>query len=656
MATPEDRLTACFDTSEPRESFNDEQIETIALLLARCSHATERLAGRSPRTYIICRMIGRCDLLPRLLCEGFGDDWFPVSKAGLPGYLDPRIKTRIFETQHIILTKSLNLENGRHCHFGTAGEHPFEIQSRIGSGSFGQVHVVESRVTHKQYALKTVRRSKAFGTKSREIMSIFKTEMKIMKGLRHRHIVRYIGSYTDRNDLGLLISPVADCDLEEYLEKACKTPDRHPTLRTFFGCLATALSYLHDEGIKHRDIKPKNILVHKANVLLADFGISHDFLDTTTGPTIATQKYCSPEVANYEGRNASADVWSLGCVFLEIQSALQGKDSDWIKSYYEAHGNGSTRYHSNTDGTLDLLRELRSTTEDGMHARPLTWIEHMLTVNRRARPTAAETMNRITSADSPVGFLYSCDQCSYPSSEPESVEYTEDGTANAHQYAQGSNDQLVKSEAAPSLQVLFDPSPGIKSERQMLVIAGRSQSPKKIVPSDPTATRMVAAGAALEGEGASTNTSPRRKVDTTNKENERRREQELDRRWVLKKDFDRIAATRQNRSSPRASPSSMALPQRMHVTRTMDRHSDKDLYLGLHTFSKGPHLFFDCMAEWEAWIPRIVVYCTQTVLGERRKSSIEQFLIRQLMRRKISPLSPTITTNPTKCRISASHF
>lgn len=380
-------------------------------------------------------MIGRCDLLPRLLSEGFGDDWFPVSKAGLPGYLDPRIKTRIFETQHIILTKSLNLENGRHCHFGTAGEHPFEIQSRIGSGSFGQVHVVESRVTHKQYALKTVRRSKAFGTKSREIMSIFKTEMKIMKGLRHRHIVRYIGSYTDRNDLGLLISPVADCDLEEYLEKACKTPDHHPTLRTFFGCLATALTYLHDEGIKHRDIKPKNVLVHKANVLLADFGISHDFLDTTTGPTDVTKRYCSPEVANYEDRNTSADVWSLGCVFLEIQSALQTKDLIWIKAFYEAHGTGSTNYHANPEATLNLLDELRSTMVDELHVRPLVWIERMLAMDRRARPTAVEVTNDITSSDDLVSFRYSCNECCFPSSQPGSVSHLNRDAISTHQHS-----------------------------------------------------------------------------------------------------------------------------------------------------------------------------------------------------------------------------
>lgn len=356
-------------------------------------------------------MIGQRDLVPQLLSEEFGDDWFPVTSRGLPGFLDPHVKTNVVETQQFILTKSLDLENGQHCHYNPEEQRPFEIHSYIGSGSFGQVRVIESRVTYKQYALKTVRRQIAFGTKSKEIMSVFNDEMKIMKHLHHRHIVRYIGSYTDRNDLGIVMSPVADCDLGAYLEKACQIPEYRPTLRSFFGCLATALAYLHDKEIKHRDIKPKNILVHKANVLLADFGISRDFLDTTSGPTKTTQRYCSPEVASCEGRNASADVWSLGCVFLEIQAALQAKDLDWVKAYYEAHGTGSTHYHTNSKATTDLLDELKGTVVNDLHARPLVWIKDMLARDRRVRPTAAEVMNHITSSDSPLSFMYSCDQC-----------------------------------------------------------------------------------------------------------------------------------------------------------------------------------------------------------------------------------------------------
>lgn len=643
MATPEDRLAAYFDTSQPREPFNDEQIETIALLLARCSHATERLAQRSPRTYIIFRMIGQRDLVPRLLSEGFGDDWFPVTSRGLPGFLDPRLRTIVVDTQHIILTKSLDLENGQHCNYSLEEQRPFTVRSYIGSGSFGQVRVIESRATYKQYALKTIRRHIAFGTKSKEIMSIFKAEMKIMKLLQHRHIVRYIGSFTDRNDLGLLMSPVADCDLEVYLDKAHKTPECHPTLRTFFGCLATALSYLHDKGVKHRDIKPKNVLVHNASVLLTDFGISRDFLDTTTGPTTATQRYCSPEVANHEGRNASTDVWSLGCVFLEIQSALQTKDLLWVKAYYETHGTGSTHYHANPKATFELLGELRSTTVDGYQALPLLWIENMLTVDRRARSTAAEVMNQITSADSLVSFRYSCDQCSYPSNEPELVEYMEESTLDTRHPAQDSNDQQATISATPATDV-SQSSVGPLPPSSFLSVILRTLNKAPEVVSSP-----VILGPYSEGIDALTDKERCQEGDMVKQKKKDRikctvgQEKHFDRAASFVGDelgsrasfsqgvsephiisgFDELTIASSCSETSPAKFGSIAASSTEQIPQCVDAFPVGKygpgmcpLYPKRDGVSKGPFTFTFRRSEtkWKGWVPNIVVCCTQEIL------------------------------------------
>lgn len=147
-------------------------------------------------------------------------------------------------------------------------------------------------------------------------MKEFLREIEIIKTLRHRHVVRYVGSYTTRANLGLIMSPIAEYDLAKFLEISHATTEHRATLRTFFGCLANALFYLHDRGIKHRDIKPQNILVHKASVLLTDFGLSHESMESTSGPTALTHRYSPPEVVSYARRNESADIWSLGCVYL----------------------------------------------------------------------------------------------------------------------------------------------------------------------------------------------------------------------------------------------------------------------------------------------------------------------------------------------------
>jgi serine/threonine protein kinase len=107
-------------------------------------------------------------------------------------------------------------------------------------------------------------------------------------------------------------------------------------LLTALGCLSSALLYLHvSQNIKHKDIKPENILVDRhGSVLLADFGISKQYQGETVtwGPTAFTEKYAAPEVAAQGSRDLSADIFSLGCVFLEMVTVIL---SESLKSLHK---------------------------------------------------------------------------------------------------------------------------------------------------------------------------------------------------------------------------------------------------------------------------------------------------------------------------------
>jgi serine/threonine protein kinase len=87
-------------------------------------------------------------------------------------------------------------------------------------------------------------------------------------------------SYTDPKHFALLMSPVAEFNLQEYYDAASASPDKITLLRSFFGCLASALHYIHSIKIRHRDIKPQNILVRGDKVYLTDFGMSQPPLRT----------------------------------------------------------------------------------------------------------------------------------------------------------------------------------------------------------------------------------------------------------------------------------------------------------------------------------------------------------------------------------------
>jgi serine/threonine protein kinase len=158
-------------------------------------------------------------------------------------------------------------------------------------------------------------------------------EIKVMgqlSGKRHEHIVHLIGSYIHRQqsgyEIGLLISPVAHCDLAcfmlkmDSLESWMKRPgssidldledeaqsatellsnfwkdstttvpkvtsvhERHLIHKASqrricesFLCIASALESLHRNNIRHRDLKPSQILLSPDGLWLTDFGYSND--------------------------------------------------------------------------------------------------------------------------------------------------------------------------------------------------------------------------------------------------------------------------------------------------------------------------------------------------------------------------------------------
>lgn len=122
------------------------------------------------------------------------------------------------------------------------------------------------------------------------------------------------------------MEPVAECDLKTFLQRqslshAFSAQDQK-MLQNSFGCLCSAVKYLHDNQCRHKDLKPGNILVYRGTVMITDFGIALDWSErgheTTVGASHAyTIAYAAPEVALSKPRRTSADIFSLGCAYLD---------------------------------------------------------------------------------------------------------------------------------------------------------------------------------------------------------------------------------------------------------------------------------------------------------------------------------------------------
>ncbi len=230
---------------------------------------------------------------------------------------------------------------GQHVEYLTGEQVPLEAVELLGQGGAAYVESVKCR------RILLARKSMRCSVQSKREECI--REAKLLDKLRHPHIVQLVGTYIQGNTLAILMYPVANCgSLDAFLEQSGSLPreghyDVEPSDRRFIDlakfpkCLAGALRFIHGHNVKHLDIKPKNILVRGVSVgveyyyrpYITDFGISRSYGDEadieTNSPVPFTRTYCAPEVARQDTRGRTADIYSLGCVFVEIYTVICGK-------------------------------------------------------------------------------------------------------------------------------------------------------------------------------------------------------------------------------------------------------------------------------------------------------------------------------------------
>lgn len=272
---------------------------------------------------------------------------------------------------------------------------PFEVIGPIGASLTAQIDKIRCR------RILLARKTMVCGRRMTVEEALIEVEH--LQKLRHPHIVQLVGSYLQGKKFSVLLYPVADCDFVDFLEQVLdivqETPDmkyraangnRTVTAGTlfvgsapqaiasmwhFFGCLVDAVRYIHSTARKHLDIKPGNILVRKHaqaaygyRIYIADFGISRSFksLDHSQTDTHIrrTPKYCAPEVWEQDVHGRAADIFSLGCVFMEMLTVLCGRDLDEFVDFRSQSGQGSGAYHESIDQVFEWAEQLRPELKD----------------------------------------------------------------------------------------------------------------------------------------------------------------------------------------------------------------------------------------------------------------------------------------------------
>ena len=224
-------------------------------------------------------------------------------------------------------------------------------------------------------------------------------ELQTMSRLRHPHIVALFHAYFRAGSTSILMQPVADYNLSQYLAKNAFTPTEQSNMWLWFSCLTSGLHHMHKHGVLHHDIKPSNILVMDQTVFYSDFGSSASMADEQAHNFRRwgfTRVYAAPEVFQGDRRSAS-DIFSLGCVFLEMITVLYSQNLR-----QQLHGLQSEAYQKNHTSLHwastwnNRLWDLSKHQMTGSKVRELLQIcQKMTDPQADQRPTAAEVDKRL---------------------------------------------------------------------------------------------------------------------------------------------------------------------------------------------------------------------------------------------------------------------
>ncbi|PWN24461.1 Pkinase-domain-containing protein [Jaminaea rosea] len=197
----------------------------------------------------------------------------------------------------------------------------------IGKGTYGRVYIALNATTGEMIAVKQVElpttEHDRCDARQRDVVAALKSEISTLKDLDHPHIVSYLGFEETPEFLHLFLEYVPGGSIASVLRKYGKLEEG--IIKYFVHQVLSGLSYLHERGVLHRDLKGDNLLVNlDGTVKISDFGTmrkSDDIYADVAGMSLQGSVFwMAPEVVllTKKGYSAKVDIWSLGCVTLEM--------------------------------------------------------------------------------------------------------------------------------------------------------------------------------------------------------------------------------------------------------------------------------------------------------------------------------------------------
>ncbi|XP_071728585.1 serine/threonine-protein kinase STY46-like [Rutidosis leptorrhynchoides] len=188
-----------------------------------------------------------------------------------------------------------------------------KFEHRICGGSYGDLF--KGTFCTQDVAIKAIKDEYINENVQRE----FAQEVYIMRKIRHKNVVQFIGACTSPPNLYIVTEFMAGGSVYDFLHNQ-KGHFDVPTVLKIAIHVCKGMSYLHENNIIHRDLKSANLLMDENGIVkVSDFGVAR--VQSNNGVMTAetgTYRWMAPEVIEHRPYNHKADVFSFGIVLWEL--------------------------------------------------------------------------------------------------------------------------------------------------------------------------------------------------------------------------------------------------------------------------------------------------------------------------------------------------
>jgi serine/threonine-protein kinase len=195
----------------------------------------------------------------------------------------------------------------------------YEIIGELGQGAMGVVYKAKDPLIDRVVAIKTINLNQALEERE-EYEARFYQEARAAGRLSHHNIVTIYDVGKSGDVAYIAMEFLQGRELREVLNEKSVLPIAQ--VLDIVAQVAQGLSYAHEHGIVHRDVKPSNIMIQQdGHVKITDFGIARmasAAVRTQTGMVLGSPKYMSPEQVMGKLTDQRSDIFSLGVMLYEM--------------------------------------------------------------------------------------------------------------------------------------------------------------------------------------------------------------------------------------------------------------------------------------------------------------------------------------------------